>query len=309
MTNKVSMKNKELINKIKELKSQTGIMILAHNYQIVEIQEVADFRGDSLQLSMRAAEAKASTIVFCGVHFMAETAAILNPGARILLPAIDAGCPMADMITHEQLVDFKAAHPGSPVVCYVNSTAEVKAESDICCTSSNAVKVLQSLPADKPILFVPDMNLGHWAGQQAKREVIVWHGYCPIHQWGFNEAEVLELKAKYPQHKLLVHPECDESVVQHADEVMSTGGMMKWMQENDNAIIATELGLVNYLQYLYPAKSIIPMATRAVCKNMKKITLESVYNSLLHQQYEINVPEAIAQKALGSITRMLDISR
>ena len=303
------MKNKELIAKIKELKEQSGALILAHNYQIVEIQQLADFRGDSLQLSMCAAEAKADTIVFCGVHFMAETAAILNPGARILLPAIDAGCPMADMITGEQLEQFKAAHPGSPVVCYVNSTAEVKAASDVCCTSSNAVKVLESLPADKPILFVPDMNLGHWAAQQARREVIVWHGYCPIHQWGFNEAEVLELKAKYPQHTLLVHPECDESVVQLADEVMSTGGMMKWMKTGDKAIIATEMGLVNYLQYLYPEKSIIPAATRAVCKNMKKITLENVYKSLLQQQYEIKVPEAVAQKALVSIRRMLDVSR
>lgn len=303
------MKNKELIAKIKELKEQSGALILAHNYQIVEIQQLADFRGDSLQLSMCAAEAKADTIVFCGVHFMAETAAILNPGARILLPAIDAGCPMADMITGEQLEQFKAAHPGSPVVCYVNSTAEVKAASDVCCTSSNAVKVLESLPADKPILFVPDMNLGHWAAQQAQREVIVWHGYCPIHQWGFNEAEVLELKAKYPQHKLLVHPECDESVVQLADEVMSTGGMMKWMKTGDKAIIATEMGLVNYLQYLYPEKSIIPAATRAVCKNMKKITLENVYKSLLQKQYEIKVPEAVAQKALVSIRRMLDVSR
>lgn len=303
------MKNKELIAKIKELKEQIGALILAHNYQIVEIQQIADFRGDSLQLSMCAAEAKADTIVFCGVHFMAETAAILNPGARILLPAIDAGCPMADMITGEQLEQFKAAHPGSPVVCYVNSTAEVKALSDVCCTSSNAVKVLESLPTDKPILFVPDMNLGHWAAQQARRDVIVWHGYCPIHQWGFNEAEVLELKAKYPQHKLLVHPECDESVVQLADEVMSTGGMMKWIKTGDKAIIATEMGLVNYLQYLYPEKSIIPAATRAVCKNMKKITLENVYKSLLQQQYEIKVPEAVAQKALVSIRRMLDVSR
>lgn len=303
------MKNKELITKIKELKEQSGALILAHNYQIVEIQQLADFQGDSLQLSMRAAESKAKTIVFCGVRFMAETAAILNPGAKILLPALDAGCPMAEMITIEQLEQFKAAHPGSPVVCYVNSTAEVKAASDICCTSSNAVQVLESLPADKPILFVPDMNLGHWAAQQAQREVIVWHGYCPIHQWGFNEAEVLELKAKYPQHTLLVHPECDESVVRHADEVMSTGGMMKWMQTHDNAIIATEMGLVNYLQYLYPGKSIIPAATRAVCKNMKKITLELLYKSLLLQQYEITVPEAVAQKALVSINRMLDVSR
>lgn len=303
------MKNKELISKILELKNQSGSLILAHNYQNVEIQDIADFRGDSLQLSIKAAEAQASTIVFCGVHFMAETAAILNPGAKILLPAIDAGCPMADMISLEQLLQFKAQHPSSPVVCYVNSSAAIKAESDICCTSANAVKVLSSLPEDKPILFVPDMNLGTWAAQQAGREVIVWHGYCPVHQWGFNEAELLKLKAKYPRHTLLVHPECDASVIKHADYVMSTGGMIKWMENGDNAILATELGLVNYLQHLYPEKNIIPMASRAVCRNMKKITLEHVYNSLLHQQYEIKVPEETASKALRSISRMLDLSR
>jgi len=301
------MPHKELIKKILQLKEERKALIIAHNYQAVEIQNLADFRGDSLQLSIMARDAKAPVIVFCGVHFMAETAAMLNPESTILLPVKEAGCPMADMITAEQLREFKAEHPGSPVVCYVNSTAEVKAESDICCTSANAVKVLSSLPADKPILFVPDMNLGSWAAQQAKREVITWRGYCPVHQWGFSEADVRNMRALHPQHKLLVHPECDASVIAHADAVMSTGGMMEWIKDHDKAILATEKGLADYLQHLYPEKSILPLANRAVCKNMKKTTLEHLYQALLNMQQVITVPPDVAEKAKKSITRMLEL--
>lgn len=299
--------SQELIKKIQQLKNDTSALVLAHNYQAVEIQELADFRGDSLQLAIKAAEVDTSTIVFCGVRFMAETASILNTKADVLLPALDAGCPMADMISAEQLRNFKAEHPGSPVVCYVNSSVEVKAESDICCTSSNAVKVLQSLPADKPILFVPDRNLGTWAGAQADREVIVWDGYCPVHQWGFNIANVQSVRAKYPNYTLLAHPECDSDIIQYADLVMSTGGMMKWIETNDNAIIATENGLTRYMKSLYPQKNIVSLSIQANCKNMKKTTLEHLYLALLNHQHVIKVKPDIAEKAKRCITRMLEL--
>jgi quinolinate synthase len=298
----------ELIKKIKLLKEEKAAIILAHNYQAVEIQDLADYRGDSLQLSIIATEAKAPVIVFCGVRFMAETAAIMNPTSEILLPAADAGCPMADMINATQLREFKSSYPGSPVVCYVNSSVQVKAESDICCTSSNAVKVMQSLPADKPILFVPDKNLCTWAGKQAGRQVITWNGYCPVHQWGFSEQNVLALRAKYPDYKLLAHPECDTDILKHADLVLSTGGMMQWIATGDKAIIATENAFTKYLKHIYPNKQIIPLSPQANCKNMKKTTLEHVYQALLLHQFLVKVEPDIAEKARLSITRMLELA-
>jgi len=303
------MNKDELIQEIKSLKKDKDALILAHNYQIVEVQEIADYRGDSLQLAMLASELKAPKIVFCGVKFMAETAAILNPESTILLPAMDAGCPMADMIDENQLKAFKQNYPGSPVVCYVNSSVEVKAESDICCTSSNAVKVINSINTDKPILFVPDRNLGSWAAKQTGKNVIPWDGYCLVHQWGFTEEDVRSLKSKYPSHKLLVHPECDPTIVKYADFVMSTGGMINWMKENDKAIIATEIGLVEYLQHIHPEKSIIPLSNKAICKNMKKTTLEHIYKALKYDQYAIEVKTDIAQKAKIAIDRMLELSK
>ncbi len=301
------MKKTELINEIKHLKQQRKALILAHNYQAVEIQDLADFRGDSLQLSILAAKLDAPLIVFCGVKFMAETAAILNPQSKILLPAADAGCPMAEMIDAEQLKAFKKNYPGSPVVCYVNSTVEVKALSDICCTSSNAVKVLQSLPADKPILFVPDRNLGSWAAKQSGRNVIVWDGYCPTHQWGFRREDIELLRAKYPEYKLLAHPECDPEIVHEADLVLSTGGMMQWIQHNDKAIIATENGLTDYLKHIYPQKSIVSLSPRAVCKNMQKTTLELLLQALQKLQHEIVIDPEIASLARKSIAKMLEL--
>ena len=229
----------ELIQEIKRLKAEKNALILAHNYQNIEIQDLADYRGDSLQLSILAKEVKAPLIVFCGVKFMAETAAILNPESTILLPVIDAGCPMADMITLNQLKAFKQNYPGSPVVCYVNSSVEVKAASDVCCTSSNAVKILKSFSTEKPILFVPDRNLGSWAAQQSGKKVITWDGYCVVHQYGFSAEDVLTVKSKYPDYKLLVHPECDPQIIKYADLVVSTGGMVDWVKNNDKAIIAT----------------------------------------------------------------------
>jgi len=303
------MENKELINEIKRLKQERNALILAHNYQAVEIQDLADYRGDSLQLSVLASQVNAPLIVFCGVRFMAETAAILNPQSRILLPAKDAGCPMAEMISTEQMKEFKARFPGSPVVCYVNSTVEVKALSDICCTSSNAVQVLKSLPADKPILFVPDKNLGSWAAKQSGRKVVVWNGYCPTHQWGFSVADVKNLRAQYPDYTLLAHPECDPAIIEQADAVMSTGGMMTWMESGDKAIIATEKGLIEYLKHIYPEKSLVPLSPRAICQNMRKTTLQHVYEALRDLKHEVRVERKIAALAKKSIDRMLELSR
>ena len=299
----------ELIQEIKRLKAEKNALILAHNYQNIEIQDLADYRGDSLQLSILAKEVKAPLIVFCGVKFMAETAAILNPESTILLPVIDAGCPLADMITLNQLKAFKQNYPGSPVVCYVNSSVEVKAESDVCCTSSNAVKILKSFSTEKPILFVPDRNLGSWAAQQSGKKVITWDGYCVVHQYGFSEEDVLTVKSKYPDYKFLVHPECDPQIIKYADLVVSTGGMVDWVKNNDKAIIATEIGLTEYLQHIYPEKSLIPLSPKAICKNMKKTTLENVYNALKYNQYVISVEPNTAQKARKAINRMLELSR
>lgn len=293
---------------IQALKIQHKALILAHNYQAVEIQDIADYRGDSLQLAILSAQVNSPVIVFCGVRFMAETAAILNPASKVLLPVLDAGCPMADMITAEQLIAFKAQYPGAVVVCYVNSTVEIKALSDICCTSSNAVKVIQSIPQDKTILFVPDRNLGSWAGQQTGRHVITWDGYCPTHQWGFRAEDVHELRFRYPEHKLLVHPECDGLIVQEADEVLSTGGMMKYVEQHDKVILATETGMADYLSHLYPGKSIIPLSPKAVCKNMKKTTLEHVLAALENQQHHIQVEAGISEQAKHAIDRMLALS-
>jgi len=299
----------ELIQEIKRLKAEKNALILAHNYQNIEIQDLADYRGDSLQLSILAKEVKAPLIVFCGVKFMAETAAILNPESTVLLPVIDAGCPMADMITLNQLKAFKQNYPGSPVVCYVNSSVEVKAASDVCCTSSNAVKILKSFSTEKPILFVPDRNLGSWAAQQSGKKVITWDGYCVVHQYGFSAEDVLTVKSKYPDYKLLVHPECDPQIIKYADLVVSTGGMVDWVKNNDKAIIATEIGLTEYLQHIYPEKSLIPLSPKAICKNMKKTTLENVYNALKDNQYVISVEPNTAQKARKAINRMLELSR
>lgn len=297
----------DITNEIKRLAKAKNALILAHNYQAVEIQDLADYRGDSLQLSILSAEVKSPLIVFCGVRFMAETAAILNPGSKVILPVKDAGCPMADMISGEQLRQFKAAHPGSVVVCYVNSTVEVKAESDICCTSSNALKVVSSLPPDQTILFVPDRNLGSWVAKVSGRKIITWNGYCPTHQWGFSLQDVQKMRGEYPDYELLVHPESDPVIVEQADHVMSTGGMVKYLEEHDRVIIATENGLTDYLKHLHPDKKILSLSPKAICQNMKKTRVEDVLNALQNEEHQIQVDPGIAQKAKLSIDRMLAI--
>lgn len=299
----------ETIRKIKQLKKEKNALIIAHNYQAVEVQEIADYRGDSLQLAYMARDAKSPIVVFCGVRFMAETAAILNRDSRILLPVLDAGCPMADMITAEQLREFKAKHPDSVVVCYVNSSVEVKAESDVCCTSSNAVKILANIPKDQKILFVPDRNLGSWAARQTGRDVITWDGYCPTHQWGFSTEDIIRIKKEYPDHPLLAHPECDKEIVDEADFVLSTGGMIDYAKNHDKAVIATENGLTDYLNHLYPEKSFITLSPRAICQNMKKTHLTDVLHALETENYHIAVDDETAIKAGRCIDRMFELSK
>jgi quinolinate synthase len=239
---------------------------------------------------------------------MAETAKILSPKTKVLLANGDAGCPMADMITGEQLKQFKNNHPNSIVMCYVNSTAEVKAESDICCTSSNAVKIIETLPKDQKILFVPDQNLGTYAAHQTKRQIVVWDGYCPVHHIKMSKKDVLDAKKQYPKHKLLVHPECPTEIIKYADVVASTKGMADYAKEHDNLIIGTEVGLYEQIKRDNPGKSIIPLAVKAVCVNMKKIHVEDVLNCLQNETSEIILPEDLRVAAKKSIDAMLKLS-
>ncbi|PKN80353.1 MAG: quinolinate synthase [Candidatus Cloacimonetes bacterium HGW-Cloacimonetes-1] len=300
------MIKEEMLKQIERLKHEKNAIILAHNYQSVDVQALADYRGDSLQLSITASEARADIIVFCGVRFMAETAAILNPSAKVLLPAADAGCPMADMINVEQLREFKQYYPGAVVVCYVNSSVEVKAESDVCCTSSNAVEIVNSIPKDREIIFVPDQNLGSWTARQTGRKIITWDGYCPIHHLRLTLEDVAKMRALYPDYTLIAHPECIPDVLDKADHVMSTSGMMDYVHANDKVIIATEHAMINYLQYLYPEKHIVALNPEAICKNMKKTSLEDVLQALQHEQHLITVDPQTAQAALRSLQRMVN---
>jgi len=294
---------------IEELKRRRNAVILAHNYQLPEVQDIADFVGDSLELSRRAARVESDVIVFCGVHFMAETASILSPDKTVLLPAIDAGCPMADMITAEQLRQLKQEHPKAVVVCYVNSSAEVKAESDYCCTSANAVGVVNSLQdSAEEIIFVPDKYLGQWAASQAGRDLILWNGYCPTHA-RILEYDIVRLKQEHPQAVAMVHPECTGPVRNAADEVLSTGGMCRFAQSSpaEEFIVGTEIGILHRLQKENPGKRFYPALDAAVCPNMKKITLEKILWALENMQPEVRVPPDVREKALRPIERMVAI--
>ncbi|MEW6185937.1 MAG: quinolinate synthase NadA [Thermodesulfobacteriota bacterium] len=300
---------KEIVDEILQLKKQRKAVILVHNYQRPEVQDLADFTGDSLELSRKAARIEAEVIVFCGVHFMAETACLVNPGRTVLLPEVEAGCPMADMITVEGLRKKKKELPGALVVCYVNSSAAVKAESDICCTSANAVRVVESLPKDREILFIPDQYLGQWAAQKTGRKMHLWPGFCPTHMKILGK-KILEEKKKHPGALALVHPECRAEAKEAADEVLSTGGMIRFVKESPAKafIIGTETGIIHRLKKENPEKDFFPVNSRAVCPNMKSITLEKVLHSLREMQYVITVPEAIRSKALAAVERMLAIN-
>ncbi|MGQ9545565.1 MAG: quinolinate synthase NadA [Dehalococcoidia bacterium] len=297
----------ELIEKIQTLKKKRNAVILAHNYQLGEVQDIADFVGDSLELSQNAARTDASVIVFCGVHFMAETASILCPQKVVLLPDMNAGCPMADMITAERLREKKKEHPQAVVVCYINSSAEVKAESDVCCTSANAVKVIESLGA-RQILFVPDQYLGNYISAKTGKKMILWPGFCPTHA-RIRPNRIKELKEEYPQARVVVHPECRPEVIALADEVLSTGGMCRYARRDEvrEMIVGTELGIIHRLKKENPGKTFIPVSEQAICPNMKLITLEKVLWSLEQTEPRVRVREGIRLKAKAAVDKMLEI--
>lgn len=298
----------KLVENIKKLKQERNAAILAHNYQNPEIQDLADFTGDSLGLSIKAAETNADVIVFCGVKFMAETAVILSPKKTVLLPDENAGCPLADMITADQLRDLKRKHPEALVVCYVNSSADVKAESDYCCTSANAVEVVNSLPKDKPIIFVPDQNLGQFASERTGRDLILWPGYCHVHVV-ITEDDIKNTKAKYPDAIVMAHPECTGPVKALSDELLSTGQMLRYAKQSQakQFIIATETGIIHTLKTQNPKAEFIPATENAVCPNMKLITLEKVLWSLQDMQFKVTVPQDIRIKAEKAIDMMVEI--
>jgi len=298
----------ELKEKILSLKEQRQAIILVHNYQLGEIQDIADFVGDSLELSQKAAQTDARVIVFCGVLFMAETASILCPDKTVLLPDIQSGCPMADMITAESLKRRKGELPEATVVCYVNSPAEVKAESDICCTSANAVRVVKSL-GDKEILFIPDQYLGHYAATRTKKNLLLWPGFCPTHV-RINPEDITALKQAHPQARVIVHPECRPEVIALADEALSTGGMCQFARETEakEVIVGTEIGIIYRLKKENPGKTFIPVSEQAICPTMKLITLEKVVWALEEMAYEVKVPEETRVRAKASVDRMLAVA-
>ena len=301
--------NTQLVEKINELKKEKNAVILVHSYQNIELDEVADYVGDSLYLSQKAAETNAEIIVFAGVYFMAETAKILSPNKKVLLPRLESGCKMADMIDVQQLREFKAKHPDIPVVCYVNSSAAVKAEVDICCTSANAQKVVASLNAPK-VLFVPDTYLGSYVNSQLDNvEVITYPGFCPTHMT-IRKEDLLKLKEQHKDALVLAHPECHGSIVEIADYTGSTTGILKFAKDSDNKkfIIATEKAVVERLERDFPDKIFILATPKAVCQNMKWHRLEDIYNALANEEHEIDVPLDVAQKALLPIQKMVGIS-
>jgi len=298
--------NKDITEKILQLKEKRDAVILAHNYQLGEIHDIADFVGDSLDLSQKAAQTDAKVIVFCGVHFMAETASLLCPDKIVLLPDEHAGCPMADMVDVEDLRKKKSESPDAAVVCYINTTAAVKAECDICCTSSNALKVVSSIPEGKPIIFLPDRYLGSYAAAQGGREMILWPGYCPTHQ-RITAEDIVKLKKQYPEAQVVVHPECRSDVTALADKALGTGGMMRYARESEHTdfIIGTEIGIIYRLRKENPSKRFIPASEQAICPNMKLITLEKILWSLEEMVYQVSVPEELRDKARKSVERML----
>ncbi|MFO7914799.1 MAG: quinolinate synthase NadA [Candidatus Krumholzibacteriales bacterium] len=295
-----------LSESILALKKEKNLAILAHNYQPPAIQDLADHLGDSLALSRLAREIEQDIIVFCGVFFMAETAAILAPEKKVILPEPEAGCPLSDMISAESLKKLKEKHPGATVITYVNSTAEVKAASDICCTSSNALRIVESVPSGEEIIFGPDKNLGRWVGEQAGRELILWEGFCPVHQ-KFSAARIQSLREEHPGAEVLVHPEVPPEIERIADYTLGTGGMIRRAGESDAGtfIIGTEKDMVYRLKTIYPSRNFIPASEEAVCKNMKKISLEKLHRSVQALTPVITVPEETASAARGAIEKMV----
>ncbi|MEI6613587.1 MAG: quinolinate synthase NadA [Chrysiogenales bacterium] len=292
---------------IARLKKIKNAVILAHNYQVEEVQLCADFLGDSLELSRRAAELTQDIIVFAGVKFMAETAKILSPEKKVLLPRLDAGCPMADMITVADLREMKKQHPDATVVVYVNSSVEIKAESDACCTSANAVHVVAGLPAQE-IIFVPDENLGNYVQKMVPdKKLFLFEGFCYVHM-RFKKEEIAEMRIRHPQAKVIVHPEVLLEVMDLADEVLSTSGMLKYVSSSNQKefIVATEQGLLERMKRENPGKIFYPALTPKICSNMKRTALKDVYDSLNEEKYEISVDPLVAEKARRALRKMLE---
>lgn len=308
-----------VVEEINRLRKAKNAVIIAHNYQVPEVQEIADFTGDSLALSQLAGETDADIIVFCGVHFMAETASIISPQKRVLIPDLGAGCSLSDTINPEQLRKWKGEHPDAVVVSYVNTSAEVKAESDYCCTSSNAVNIVNSIPEEKEILFLPDMFLGAYVAKVTGRRVHLWPGECHVHA-GIRTEDIRKMRDAHPQAEMLIHPECGctTSFIYHASngfdggavKILSTGGMIKYARssESNEFIVATETGMLHRLRKDNPRKDFYPANKNAVCKYMKMITIEKVLGSLQDDKYEVKVPEQVAQRAKKAIDRMLQVS-
>ncbi len=296
----------DLKNKINDLKKAKNAVLLAHNYQVEDVQLAADYLGDSLELSRIAAKTDAELIVFAGVKFMAETAKILSPTKKILLPRLDAGCPMADMIVVEDLLELKKNHPKAKVVAYVNSSVEIKAESDACCTSSNAVQVAQNIDAEE-IIFIPDRNLGSYVQKMIPhKKLVLFEGYCYVHN-RIKRDEIEAMKTRFPHAILMVHPETRMDIIEIADEVLSTGGMLKYAAKSDakEFIVATEQGLLERMKRENPAKLFYPALRPRICANMKRTSLLDVYDSLTQEKYEIQVDPAIAKKAVKALDEML----
>ncbi len=297
-----------LVERIRARKEELNAVILGHNYQRVEIQEVSDYLGDSLGLSQEAADTEADVIVFCGVHFMAETAKVLSPEKTVLMPDLRAGCPMADFVTGDALRRLQAQHPGAATVAYVNSTAEVKALSDICCTSSNAVRVVESIPEDRTILFVPDRNLAAYAAEQTGREnIVAWDGYCYVHDDMVLE-ELAAARRAHPEAKVVVHPEARADLLEQADIVTSTAGMVDIAEREEAVIFGTERGLVDRMKKRFPLKTFVPLSGAAICGNMKMNTLAKLAWCLDHRQHEVTLDPSVQEGAARALQRMLDLS-
>lgn len=304
----------DLFAAIKDLKQELNAVILAHYYQDPDIQDIADYIGDSLGLSRQAASTNADVIVFAGVHFMAETAKILNPNKLVLLPDLDAGCSLADSCPPDKFAEFKAAHPNHLVISYINCTAEIKALSDIICTSSNAVQIVNQIPKEQPVIFAPDRNLGKYVIEQSGRDMVLWEGSCMVHET-FSEKKIVQLKIQHPKAEAIAHPECEPAVLRHASYIGSTTALLKYVQQSQSQsfIVATEPGIIHQMQKAEPTKTFIPApplnnCACNECPHMKLNTLEKLYLCMKNRTPEINMPETVRSAALSPIQRMLEMS-